>query len=264
MLHLANLSVGHVSVGSSQQNARLFSYNPSLILLPPRSRALLGATYAVLLKVTNHNNCYQIKTPKPHPCAMYVGLKLLDRELQPLQGREALISWNELRQSICSRTPFEDCRLTAHGEQLLLVCKTMVRVIYLEPWPSASNMTSSSSTLLRFYPQAPLRASRVTSAERAPQISPGDAHYSAKRLGPYNPNATTTILPTGAIPLRVLYTHRLQSLYVTSSHCHSLSAHAVVSAGLRVTLHENRTEIAESKFFCGRVDSGSSLTFCGK
>ena len=177
LIEKLGLGIGRLQAGAAH-NSRLHTYNPSLVMLPPNMRASLDATYAVLLKVTNHNNCYSLYTPKPNPCVTYVGLSLLDRDLWPIPGREALISWNQLRESICSRTPYEDCRLAVHDQQLLLVCKTMLRVIRLEVGRPQSN----ESHHLWFHPQAPLISSApdFKISKDTPTIGT-DAHYIASR-----------------------------------------------------------------------------------
>ena len=109
-------------------NDVLHATNPSLLLLPRAMRGKLGggATYAVALRVSNHHSCGRPRQAVPDPCITLVGIKLLGAALQPLVGREALLQWDGL--SICTRTPYEDCRLSAHadGNTLLLVCKTLV------------------------------------------------------------------------------------------------------------------------------------------
>jgi hypothetical protein len=114
----------HVDAGKEFKNDRLYTYNPSVVKIPIAWQRDLGATYLAALRVSNHNNCWQVMQRVPATHVEYLGLVLLDANFKQIIGRELVV-----------KTPEADCRMHSHANELLLWCATSfmnVRVFLAE------------------------------------------------------------------------------------------------------------------------------------
>ena len=129
---LKQMSVANKDHRMSDHHVHMYAFNPSVARLPPQYAAALGATYVVSFRAGNHNNCFQLSTPKP---VRYVGplfgFRLLDRNLELVPFREALVDFSKSNGWVTKKGGHHDCRLHANASHLLLGCGPSITTLRL-------------------------------------------------------------------------------------------------------------------------------------